>query len=142
MKLGSKLKICFLLRQDRDDGYGGVATCIKKTISYSKIKSFDSVNIQYVTILIGNLFIINIYSKKVNNYILHFSINNHKYEDFINIINKAADATIPMKRIGYQGKAGNPWWDEECTMWVNKRKEAIKTHYCSNKKRTKMQKEK
>ena len=49
-----------IVRQDRDDGYGGIATCIKNNILFSHIKSYNDDLPQYIVIKISDLNIINI----------------------------------------------------------------------------------
>lgn len=55
------LKTYNIIRQDRPDGYGGVATCVKNNLCFKVIKKFCSDNIQYIIINLGKIYIINIY---------------------------------------------------------------------------------
>ncbi|XP_050302810.1 uncharacterized protein LOC126740720 [Anthonomus grandis grandis] len=52
---------------------------------------------------------------------------NLKYDELIDIINVVADQVIPVKQIGSIIRRGNPWWDRECSCWVEERKNAILT---------------
>lgn len=56
-----------VLRQDREDGFGGVATLVHKNIIYNEIKYFNNNHTQYITIKINNIFITNIYCNSGNN---------------------------------------------------------------------------
>lgn len=60
-----------IIRQDRQDGYGGIATCITNNLKFSIIHNAinaDWNNLQYITIKIGNINIINAYSPPQNNF--------------------------------------------------------------------------
>lgn len=254
------------VRQDRDDGYGGVSTCIRKNITFKLVSAYKTDHIQYIIVLVGDLLLINmyvnrdfavtdslltnLYNHKVgSNSILMGDLNSHhplwdktpanrggkvlynfilekdlvlmnngagtivqapgrnlsavdltivsgalavrstwniiydcgnsdhyptcieinindnqqfqqtfsapfkqrnfskadwqayhdkiliyiiksnsepQYEDLINIMNLAAEESIPYKNCGTWRKSGNPWWDEECSVWVSRRKQAIK----------------
>lgn len=50
-----------IIRQDREDGYGGVAICVKKNIIFSNLKKFNSEVAQFIIIKIADLILINIY---------------------------------------------------------------------------------
>ena len=47
------------------------------------------------------------------------------YQDLIDIINLAAGESIPPKRCGVPGKLGNVWWDDECSAFVERRRDAL-----------------
>lgn len=53
------LKSYTIIRQDRPDGYGGVATCIKNNLKFYVKRKFYSHNIQYVIISLGDIMIFN-----------------------------------------------------------------------------------
>lgn len=55
------LKSFHIVRQDRDDGYAGVATCIRKNIVFNTIRKFLSDYVQYIIIQVGDILIKNIY---------------------------------------------------------------------------------
>lgn len=56
-----------IIRQDRQDGYGGVATCIKSNIIFDHVRNFSNNIIQSITIKISDIHIINIYSSSNDN---------------------------------------------------------------------------
>ena len=58
LKLNSPfiLKHYTICRQDRQDGYGGVATCIKNNIIFQEVKRFSSENTQYIITKISNFY--------------------------------------------------------------------------------------
>lgn len=55
-----------IVRQDRTDGYGGVAICIKNNVIFNQIKTYNDERVQYIVIQIKNINIINIYSNSHN----------------------------------------------------------------------------
>ena len=57
------LKAYKTLRQDRDDGYGGVATCIKTNIKFDKIRDINSDSTQCIIIKISDYHLINVYTQ-------------------------------------------------------------------------------
>lgn len=89
-----------IVRQDREDGYGGVATCIRKNILFSKVNSSSSENVQSVTVKIGETYIINIYS------------NDNSYVS--NSLLGSLTANIPKNKIIVTGdlNSHHPIWDE------------------------------
>nr|CAI5867341.1 unnamed protein product [Callosobruchus analis] len=52
-------------------------------------------------------------------------IQNFSYEQFNQIIIDAAVEAIPKKTFNYTGKAGNPWWDDSCSLMVKIRKNKL-----------------
>lgn len=62
-----KIKNFVILRQNREDGYGGVATMIKDNLVFQEVKNFNSETIQFITIKIDNLLLTNIYCNSGNN---------------------------------------------------------------------------
>lgn len=56
--------------------------------------------------------------------------NQNEYSDtFVKILERAADAVFPIKNSACGRKPSPPWWDDECTKAIKKRKEAEK-NYC------------
>lgn len=88
-----------IIRQDRDDGYGGVATCIKKNIIFTNIKNSDNNNIQYIITQISDINIINIYSNS------NLNITNDVLEEIYSHIN---NKSILMGDLN----SHHPIWDE------------------------------
>lgn len=73
------------IREDCNDGYGEVATCIRINICFNKLKDFNSDYIKYLVTKIDYFTIINIYS----------STNNQITKDFLEeITNNVSDNNI------------------------------------------------
>ena len=72
---GFNLKSFKIVRQDREDGYGGIATCVKNNINFSVIKNESINDVQVLIVKVGSLNIINTYSRPQNNFNKQFLEN-------------------------------------------------------------------
>lgn len=95
---GFFLKTFHIIRQDREDGYGGVATLIKDYVLFDLIKKYNNGQVQYITIKIKNVYLTNIYSCNNN------AITNELLEEILNL-------GTPMILVG-DLNCHHPMWDE------------------------------
>nr|CAH7736489.1 unnamed protein product [Callosobruchus chinensis] len=67
-----------------------------------------------------------------NNYYYEYLNTPHEsvtdYNSFIQVVNQAAEATIPKYKNNVQIKRGKPWWTPECSEAINRRRDSFKIY--------------